>query len=92
MPSEQMKPVVMLDDEFEWSIPEREELLGEVRLYPRSDSITCYTDGSKNDGLSGAVYFCEYQLKRKYSNRFSRHCLPRSVEGMCGQEDLHLLR
>lgn len=60
MPSDQMKPVVMLDDEFEWLIPEREEWLGEVRLYPRSDSITCYTDGSKNDGFSGAGYFCEY--------------------------------
>lgn len=60
MPSDQMKPAVMLADEFEWLIPEREEWLGERRSYPRSDDITCYTDGSKKDGLSGAGYFCEY--------------------------------
>lgn len=60
MPSDQIKPVVMLDDEFEWRIPEREEWLGEGRSYPRSDGITCYTDGSKKEGFSGAGYFCEY--------------------------------
>lgn len=60
MPSDQMKLVLMLDDEFEWLIPEREEWLGEGRSYPRSDGITCYTDVSKKDGLSGAGYYCEY--------------------------------
>ena len=59
MPSDQMKPVVMLDDKFEWVIPDREEWLGEVRLYPRTDGINCYTDGSKKDGLAGAGFFCE---------------------------------
>ena len=60
MPSDQMKSVVMLDDEYEWLIPGRKEWLGEERSYPRSDGITCYTDGSKNENLSESGSFCKY--------------------------------
>lgn len=106
MPSDQMKLVLMLDDEFEWLIPEREEWLGEGRSYPRSDGITCYTDVSKKDCLSGAGYYCEYLKlnRKKHSNRFHRHRSPsrtvcnfstawqRSFEEMHRQDNLHLLR
>lgn len=34
MPSDQIRPVLMLDDKFECIVPEREEWLGESRTYP----------------------------------------------------------
>lgn len=51
MPSDQIRTVCLLDDKFEWSIPKEEDWLNERVVYPPSDSITCFTDGSKKDGL-----------------------------------------
>lgn len=59
MRSDQIRPVLMLDDKFDCIIPDRDRWLGEHRTYPPEDGIVCYTDGSKRDGLSGAGFFCE---------------------------------
>ena len=68
MPSDQMKAEYMLDDNFEWSIPAADEWLGERRIFPPTDGIVCYTDGSKGNGLSGAGYFCDaLDLQRSLS-------------------------
>lgn len=68
MPSDQIRTVYMLDDNFDWIIPEEREWLEEQRIYPPSDSIVCFTDGSRRDGLSGAGYFCEsLKLERSIS-------------------------
>lgn len=49
MPSDQMKPMLMLEDEFDFIIPEREAWHSDRHLYPPSEGIICYTDGSKMD-------------------------------------------
>jgi len=63
-----MKAVILLEDEFEWAIPGRNEWLGDNCKYPPTDGITCYTDGSKNELASGAGYYCELlRLKESFS-------------------------
>lgn len=59
MISDQMSAVYMLEDAFEWAIPEREEWQGTDSTLPPPVSIVCFTDGSKKEGLSGAGYYCE---------------------------------
>lgn len=59
MRSDQMKPELMWDDNFEWTIPGREEWLSDTPSYPPTDGVIGYTDGSKNEKSSGAGYYCE---------------------------------
>lgn len=41
-------------------IPHREEWLGESKIWPPTEGIVCYTDGSKNEFLSVVGYHCEH--------------------------------
>lgn len=72
MPKDTIKPELMLDDLFECIIPSRDEWLGERRNLPPTDGIVCYTDGSKDESLSGSGCYCE-SLNVNYSIPTGHH-------------------
>lgn len=59
MPKDVMKTELMLEDIFECIIPSREDWLCEKPKWPPRVGTVCYTDGSKDDFLSGLGYYCE---------------------------------
>lgn len=59
MPSDQVKAEFMLDDNFDWEIPTVDDWCNERKKLPPTDGIVCFTDGSKQNGSSGAGYFCD---------------------------------
>lgn len=91
MPSDQMKPI-LLDNNFDWEIPEREKWMSTSNPLPPVNSIACFTDGSKMDGLSGAGYYCE-SLNLSSSIHIDAYATVYQVElfaisELCGNEAL----
>lgn len=58
MPSDQIRAELMIDDRFECIVPSREDWLGDMKIFPPREGIICYTDGSKQEILSGSGIFC----------------------------------
>lgn len=58
MPSDQIRPVLMLEDNFNCITPEKDLWLGESIIYPPVNGTVGYTDGSRRNGRSGAGFFC----------------------------------